>query len=66
VRETPIPKPGGERETFVIEGLDAGSVYYIGLRAWDEAGNAGSLSNVVVASAGTVSSGAPAPRSGRK
>lgn len=49
---SPIPLPSGERESFEVAGLEPGVAYYFGMRAWDEASNAGPLSNFVSARAG--------------
>lgn len=41
----PAPKAGGETVEAVLSGLDVGVRYYIGVRAVDDAGNTGGLSN---------------------
>jgi hypothetical protein len=52
VLQSPIPHPSGTRESFEITELEAGTVYYFGIRAWDEASNASPVSNFVSAMAG--------------
>jgi len=43
----PVPKRGGELQRVRLEGLQAYQTYYVALRAFDETGLAGGLSNVV-------------------
>jgi len=43
----PIPALPGTLENFRLTGLDASTTYYLGVRAIDNAGNSGALSNVV-------------------
>ena len=45
----PAPAVAGTRETFAVTGLDRGQVYYFALRAVDEKGAVGGVSNIVVA-----------------
>lgn len=49
VANIPDPYASGEEQQFTITGLQANTTYYFALRAHDEAGNTGSLSNVVQA-----------------
>ncbi|MBD3867002.1 MAG: S8 family serine peptidase [Acidobacteria bacterium] len=42
----PNPGPAGAAESMEVAGLDADTVYYFALKAFDEWGNAGALSNV--------------------
>lgn len=44
--DVPAPASQGSTETYDLQGLSQGTVYYIGLKAFDEWGN-GPLSNVV-------------------
>ena len=43
----PIPAAPGTAEVFKVKGLDPGTTYYFALKAHDNVGNAGALSNVV-------------------
>lgn len=45
----PAPKSGGSSESYWASGLEPGTVYGFALRAEDEAGNLGGLSNPLVA-----------------
>ena len=42
----PTPGPAGTAESMEVAGLTAGTAYYFALKAFDEWGNAGALSNV--------------------
>lgn len=44
----PSPKPAGTLETVMIEGLEEHSVIYLAIKAVDEVGHEGALSNVAV------------------
>lgn len=46
----PMPSPVAFPEDMVVGGLAAGTTYYFGIKASDEAGNASGLSNVVMKS----------------
>jgi hypothetical protein len=46
----PAPSVGGSIESFTVEGLLQGTVYYFALKATDEQGNESGLSNVVSSS----------------
>src|SRR6185295_11111834 len=46
----PAPAPAGTRETFAVTGLQAGTVYFFALRATDDKGAPGGVSNIVSAS----------------
>ncbi|NUN48410.1 MAG: fibronectin type III domain-containing protein [Candidatus Brocadiae bacterium] len=52
VAGAPAPQPGGTAQTFVVTGLTPGTTAYFALRARDEAGNVGAVSN---SAAGTTS-----------
>ena len=41
----PTPLPGGQVQTFTMTGLTPGQQYYLGIRAFDEKGNTGPVSN---------------------
>jgi subtilisin family serine protease len=43
---SPAPRPAGEAMQFEVGGLDAATTYYFALRALDEWGNAGPMSNL--------------------
>ena len=43
----PVPMAVGSAEAFTLKGVTPGTTYSIGLKAADEAGNVGALSNVV-------------------
>jgi subtilisin family serine protease len=43
----PAPEPAGSRETMELTGLSAGTTYHVGVKAIDDAGNAGPLGNLV-------------------
>lgn len=43
----PEPATSGEEQRFTVSGLQANTTYYFALRVYDEADNAGGLSNVV-------------------
>ncbi len=45
--EAPAPGPAGATETWEVSGLEPETLYYFALRALDEWGNAGPVSNVV-------------------
>lgn len=47
-----IPQPPGSGQAVVMEGLNAGERYYIGIKAYDECLNCSNLSNVVACVAG--------------
>jgi len=44
----PAPQPAGSQETFVVDGLQPGTVYYFAAKTADEASNWSALSNVVI------------------
>ncbi len=44
--DSPKPSPQGEKEQFLLSGLQMNSMYYIGVKAIDAAGNTASLSNI--------------------
>jgi subtilisin family serine protease len=44
----PVPQPSGATESMEVLGLDAGAQYYFAVKAGDEWGNAGALSNIAV------------------
>ncbi len=46
--EGPDPQPAGTAETFEVAGLTFSTQYYFALRALDEFGNAGPISNVAI------------------
>src|SRR5262249_14337481 len=46
VLNTPLPKPAGSAETMEVPGLDTDKIYYFALRAEDEWGNPGPVSNI--------------------
>jgi len=46
----PAPAPAGVKQTFEVTNLDDNTTYYFALKIFDEAGNAGPLSNVATAS----------------
>lgn len=47
VEITPNPQPAGSRETFIVDGLESSTLYYIAIRSQDDGGNQSELSNVV-------------------
>lgn len=47
VSPSPPPAVGGSFQNFVLLGLQPGTTYYVALKAYDEAGNASPLSNVL-------------------
>lgn len=47
--QTLKPARSGEKEKFILTGLKSNVVYYMGLKALDEAGNTSGLSNIVQA-----------------
>lgn len=49
----PTPLPANQSQTATVNGLSAGRNYYFAIKAFDEAGNAGPLSNVVSALTGS-------------
>jgi hypothetical protein len=58
VSDVPAPRAGGTAdESMVITGLDPNTEYFFAIRALDEVGNAGELSNVVAAGTLTVFAG---------
>lgn len=46
-RRTVTPKPAGQKESLVIDGLEGGQTYYFAIKVADEKPNWSSLSNVV-------------------
>ncbi len=42
------PQPGGSTQSFMIEGLDPATTYYVGIRAADDKANIGLLSNIAI------------------
>jgi hypothetical protein len=53
----PVPSAPGAVESFSVGGLDGATTYWLGLEAYDDAGNRSGVSNVVSAT----TSGAPDP-----
>jgi len=45
--DSPKPSPQGEKEQFLLSGLQKNSMYYIGVKALDAAGNTAPISNIV-------------------
>ena len=45
--DSPKPSPQGEKEQFLLSGLQKNSMYYLGVKAIDAAGNVAPISNVV-------------------
>jgi len=45
--QPPTPQPGGKEETIVLDGLPSGKTWHVAVRAIDQAGQAGLLSNIV-------------------
>jgi len=45
VANAPAPLPAGTGQSFLVGGLSGGWQYYLGLKAYDEVGNASGLSN---------------------
>jgi hypothetical protein len=58
VEGEPDPKPAGEKETFEVVGLTAGTVYWFALRTSDEVVNTSALSNTVLAKPDAIPPGA--------
>ena len=46
VANIPVPRPAGGAESYTVTGLTASTTYYFAIKAIDEAGNAGAISNV--------------------
>jgi hypothetical protein len=46
VSNPPVPLEAGTFQTFTVDGLDEGEIYYFGIKAYDEVGNSAPLSNV--------------------
>ncbi len=44
----PLPQPAGSVETYVLDGLEPGEVYYVALKVADESPNWSPISNVLV------------------
>ncbi|WP_135556907.1 alpha/beta fold hydrolase [Paenibacillus cymbidii] len=60
-----IPQPRGGAEALTVAGLKPGTTYYVAVKAIDEAGNAGPVSNAAsAATTGTADNTAPAAVSG--
>ena len=55
----PVPAAGGTVQTFTLGGLSGSQTYYVAIRATDDRGNVGALSNVVNGT--TSDTVAPAP-----
>lgn len=53
-----LPKAAGTRETFTVTGLDGETTFHFALRAVDDGGNAGSISNDAAAATPPVPPGA--------
>jgi hypothetical protein len=51
ITNPPAPKPAGSSENIVIDSLAPGQTYFVGLKVWDAAGNASSISNISFAEA---------------
>ena len=49
----PGPKASGSTETYNVSGLDPNTTYYFAIKALDEWGNTGSISNVISTTTGT-------------
>ncbi len=46
VANVPFPRPAGGAESFTVTGLTAGTTYYFAIKAYDDAGNYATISNV--------------------
>ncbi|HBC46463.1 MAG TPA: hypothetical protein DCZ43_05405, partial [candidate division Zixibacteria bacterium] len=57
VADPPAPIEPGQDQSFTLTGLYAGQFYYMGIKSYDEAGNASPLSNI----AGNYATGIPQP-----
>ena len=57
VADPPAPLAAGQDQSFTLTGLYAGQFYYMGIKSYDEAGNASPLSNI----AGNYATGIPQP-----
>ena len=53
-----VPAPGGSPDSLALTGLAEGVPHYFALRAFDDAGNVGPISNVATATLAVVSPGA--------
>ena len=51
ITNSPAPLPAGSSENIVIDSLVPGQVYFVGLKVWDGASNASSISNISSAEA---------------
>lgn len=45
--QPPAPQPGGKEERILLDGLPSGKTWHVAVRAIDQAGQAGLLSNIV-------------------
>ncbi|MEX0777418.1 MAG: hypothetical protein WD042_17070 [Phycisphaeraceae bacterium] len=52
VENLPKPQEAGKKEAITLQGMAAGKIYYVAVKAIDQAGQAGMLSNVVADPAG--------------
>ncbi len=46
VANVPVPRPAGATESFTVTGLTPSTMYYFAIKAFDEDGNYGAISNV--------------------
>lgn len=53
----PKPDPGGNRQSYVLSGLDPSTLYYVAIRSVDNEGNLSGISNVVEAMTGVAPQG---------
>ncbi|MCP4598944.1 MAG: S8 family serine peptidase [Proteobacteria bacterium] len=51
VEDLPVPGPTNTQETFTVTGLNIGELYYFAVKAIDDSGAAGGISNIVWANA---------------
>lgn len=59
VANVPVPRPAGGAESFTVTGLTPSTTYYFAIKAIDEDGNAGPISNVASATTMALDNQAP-------